>query len=150
ATYDRTTVIDGLELLVYVIDVANASVWRDSHSKGPESGDARIAYAVEPLTGTVVDERSHIVRRSPDPFGGWKTTFTSDLALTPETVSSNLETARSLRRRLLVTGTWVPWSLVGLGALLSSAGAVAYGLRWAASRAGGASPHRGPAPSRKA
>ena len=129
AIYDGSKVVDGLELYSYVIDAEGVTVWNDSHSQAPRSGDARIVYSVEPRSGVVVDEQSQIVRRYLDAKTGWITTFTSALQFTPETVSKNLELAKADRSGLAVVGTWIPWSILGTGLLFSAGGAVLWGLR---------------------
>ena len=129
ARYEGSKVVDGLELYSYVIDAEGITVWNDSHSQAPRSGDARIVYLVEPRSGVIVDEQSQIVRRCLDAKAGWITTFTSALQFTPETVSKNLEAAKANRSRLRVIGTLVPWSMLGAGLLFSLAGAVLWRLR---------------------
>ena len=129
ARYEGSKVVDGLELYSYVIDAEGITVWNDSHSKAPRSGDARIVYSVEPRSGVVVDEQSRITRRYLDETTGWITTFISALQFTPETVSKNLEAAKADRPRLTITGTLVPWSMLGAGLLLSAGGAVLWRLR---------------------
>ncbi|NQU96402.1 MAG: DUF3068 domain-containing protein [Chloroflexi bacterium] len=129
ARYEGSKVVDGLELHTYVIDAEGITVWNDSHSQAPRSGDARIVYSVEPRSGVVVDEQSQITRRYLDETTGWITTFTSALQFTPETVSKNLELAKASRSRLVVLGTWLPWSMLGAGLVLSVGGAVLWRLR---------------------
>ena len=129
ARYEGSTIVDGLRLYSYVIDAGGITVWNDSHSQAPRSGDARIVYSVEPRSGVVVDEQSQTTRRYLDDKTGWITTFTSALQFTPETVSKNLEVARADRPRLAVIGTLVPWSMVGAGLIFSVGGAVLWRLR---------------------
>ena len=129
ARYEGSGRTDGLEVYTYVIDAANNEVWSDSHGKPSGSGDVRVVYSVEPRTGIVVDEQSRIVRRWLDGETGWVTTFASSLRFTPETVSKNLEMAKAGRFRVVVVGTWIPWSVLSLGIFLAVAGAILYGLR---------------------
>ena len=91
--------------------------------------------------------QSQIVRRSIEGRTGWATTFTSALRFTPETVSKNLELAKTNRSRLGVVGTWIPWSVLGLGLFFSVGGAVLWALRRRTVRGAHRSDHRAATPS---
>ena len=147
ARYEGSKVVGGLELYSYVIDAEGLTVWNDSHSKAPRSGDARIVYSVEPRSGVVVDEQSQLTRRYLDETTGWITTFTSALQFTPETVSKNLEAAKANRYRLVIIGTWLPWSMLGAGLIFSVGGAVLWGFRRTAAGRGRVSDQETAAPS---
>jgi len=129
ARYVGSIQVDGLELDTFSMEVSKVTVWSDSHSKPDREGDVRITYFVEPRSGVIVDQDSQIARRSLGTDSRWQTTFTSRLKYTAETVSANLDKARAERRRLMVIGTWLPWSVLGLGIFLSVAGLALYGTR---------------------
>jgi len=130
ARYEGEKQVDGMKLYTYVIDAKGVTVWSDSHGQADSSGDVHIIYSVEPRTGVVVDQQSRITRQSLSTGTAWQTTFASALGFTPETVSKNLETAKANRSRLVVTGTWVPWSLVGSGILVAVAGCALAAASW--------------------
>jgi hypothetical protein len=129
ARYVGSSQVDGLTLDTYLMEVSKVTVWSDSHGTLEREGDVRITYSVEPRSGVIVDQDFQIARRSLGTESIWLATFTSRLKYTAETVSANLDRARTERRRLMVIGTWLPWSILGLGMFLSVAGAGLFGAR---------------------
>jgi len=125
ARYVSTEKVDQLRVFVFKIDE------KDNRSMGthPTTGlplvlDSDITLRVEPRSGRVIDVEEHATTVSLDhPQRGKIPVFISDIEYTRETINAQIKAAKADRAKLVWLGRNVPWTVTGLGIVLTLSGA---------------------------
>ncbi|MBI2855535.1 MAG: DUF3068 domain-containing protein [Chloroflexi bacterium] len=117
ARYVSTETIDGLEVFVLEIDVANLGMPALGSDPGPLV-DSQITIRAEPRSGRVVDVEDHATTVSLVSGVDTKSpVFVSDIEYTQETVDTQIEKAKDDRHDLVYFGTSLPRLNVVFGIL---------------------------------
>jgi hypothetical protein len=133
ATYDGSTSRDGITVYRFVSDVPASKVGTQDVPASvlglPGTGNVtadsmyqnHLTYYVEPVTGAILDETQQ-QRTWFAAEGHELTTLQATLSYTDGSVKDTADQVRGKRVMLSLAQGWVPWAVVGLGAILLAAG----------------------------
>ena len=122
AAYLGTEDLQGLETYLYGIDVTNLLLGSDDPATGlPLVVDAKISTWNEPETGSTVRIGDFDAVSALAPSGAKYPRFVADVSHPPETVTRLVADADGNRGKIVLFGTYMPWTVVAIGLVLAVA-----------------------------
>ena len=137
--YQGTEKVQGLETFLFVQDVKDLNLGPDETTGLTLVVDALIKAWVEPKTGSIVKIEDHDVLSALDSSGNKHTWVEFDVNHTEETVTELVKDAKNNRNKIVRFGTYMPWTSIGVGILLTVGASHPHRAGLTPKRAGGLS-----------
>ncbi len=130
AKYVSMEDVQGLETIKFKVDVKDRPLGTHPDLKLPMVVDSQVTLWAEPHSGRVVNIEDHATTVSVvHPTRGKLPVYISDIKLTDASVSAQITEGKSDRTMLLWLGTYMPWTVAGVGIVLAAGGGAALAKR---------------------
>lgn len=120
--YESTESVRGVKVLVFRGEARDLPLDREPSGITQHGADIALELLIEPRTGYVVDRHERVAIKVMDGKLPVRTQSITDLWFSEEEVARQARLARGERLRVVLLGTFMPWAVLGLGALLSAEG----------------------------
>ncbi|MDP3062196.1 MAG: porin PorA family protein [Chloroflexota bacterium] len=120
--YGGSEAVGRLKVLRFAGEVSDLPLPTEPSGIVQHAADVAVELLVEPRTGYVVSRAEHITLKVMDGKLPVRTQSVTDLRFSEDEVSRLARLARGERLRVALLGTFMPWAVLGLGALLSAEG----------------------------
>lgn len=122
ARYEGAESVNGVVALVFRGEARDLPLDREPSGITQHAADVVVELQVEPRTGYVVSRAEHITLKVMDGKVPVHTQSVTDLRFSEDEVSRQARLARGERLRVVLLSTFMPWAVLGLGALLAVEG----------------------------
>jgi len=120
--YEGAESLHGVKTLAFRGEARDLPLDREPSGIIQHSADVAIELHVEPRTGNVVSRAEHVTLKVMDGKVPIRTQSVTDIRSSDEEVARLARLARGERLRGVLLGTFMPWAVLGLGALLALEG----------------------------
>ncbi len=124
AKYVENATIDGLDVMVYRIEVTDRPLGDDPTFKLPKVMDSNLTVWVEPHSGRIVNVQDHVTSVSLVRPAGKLPVYVSDYKLADDSRALQVSEGKRDKSALTLAGVTVPWVLIAVGAVLGGVGAL--------------------------
>lgn len=123
ASYVNSEELQGLKVLVFQVNASDVPIGPNPQTQLPMFLSTTVNLAIEPKTGTVVDQNS-VTTTSMDMGGTNVPVLVANLGWTNATVTDMVKVAKDALGMLFWFQTMLPWLLIGIGAVLFILGVI--------------------------